>query len=75
MIEELKSKHEIEMEKLNSVAKQNAAHYASQELIQIDADYQQKFEKANEIITLKNNTVKIYYICLFCIYVNNLHIY
>lgn len=75
MIEELKSKHEIEMEKLNSVAKQNAADYATQELMQIDADYQQKFEKAKEIVILKNNTVRIYYICLFCIYVNNLNVY
>lgn len=71
MIEELKSQHEIEIERLKAVAKQSAADYASQELIQIDADYQQKFEKAKEIVLLKNNTVRMYYICLFCIYVDN----
>lgn len=57
MIEELKSKHKIEIETLNTVAKQNAAEYASQELIQIVADHKRQFDKAKEIITLKNNTV------------------
>lgn len=59
IIEELKSKHRIEIETLNTVAKQNAAEYASQELIQIVADHKRQFEKAKEIITLKNNTVRI----------------
>lgn len=68
MIEELKSKHEIEIERLNALTKQNAADYASQELIKINADYQQKFDKAKEILTLKNNTVRILHdIHLFCI--------
>lgn len=64
MIEELKSKHRIEIETLNTVAKQNAADYASQELIQIVADHKKQFEKAKELLTSKNNTVIIY---LFCI--------
>lgn len=59
IIEELKTKHRIEIETLNTVAKQNAEDYASQELIQIVADHKRQFEKAKEIITLKNNTVRI----------------
>lgn len=59
VIEELKSKHRIEIETLNTVVKQNAADYASQELIQIVADHKKQFEKAKEIITSKNNTVRI----------------
>lgn len=56
-IEELKSKHKLEVETLNKLAKQNATEYVSQELIQIVAKHQQRFEKAKEIVTLKQNTV------------------
>lgn len=56
-IEELKTKHKLEIETLNNTAKQNAAEYASQELIQIVSEHQQRFEKAKEIVTLKQNTV------------------
>ncbi|XP_026817802.1 protein PFC0760c-like [Rhopalosiphum maidis] len=58
LIEELKSKHKIEIETLNTVAKQNADEYAKQEIIQIVAHHKQQFEKAKEIITLKNNHIK-----------------
>ncbi|VVC33896.1 Hypothetical protein CINCED_3A019370 [Cinara cedri] len=58
MIEDLKSKHKIEIDTLNTVAKQNATDYASQELIEIVAKHEQQFEKAKEIVTLKNNTIK-----------------
>lgn len=53
------------METLNTVAKQNAADYANQEMIQIIAHHKQQFEKAREIITSKNNAVRIH---LFYIY-------
>lgn len=65
MIEDLKSKHKIEIDTLNTVAKQNANDYASQELIQIVAEHKQQFEKAKEIVTFKNNTVRIHYLILF----------
>ncbi|KAE9538187.1 hypothetical protein AGLY_006159 [Aphis glycines] len=58
LIEELKSKHKIEMETLNTVAKQNADDYAKQEIMQIVALHKQQFEKAKEIVTLKNNHIK-----------------
>lgn len=60
MIEELKSKHKMEIDTLNTVAKQKSEEYASQELIQIVAEHKQQFEKAKEILTLKNNTVRLY---------------
>lgn len=60
IIEELKSKHKIEIETLNTVAKQNAGDYANQEMIQIVAHHKQQFEKAREIVTLKNNLVRIH---------------
>jgi len=60
IIEELKSKHKIEIEKLNTVTKQNANDYANQEMIQIVAHHKEQFEKAREIVTLKNNLVRIY---------------
>lgn len=59
MIEELKSKHKIEIDTLGTVAKQSAEDYVSQEFRQIVAEHKQQFEKAKEIITLKNNTVKL----------------
>lgn len=59
MIEELKSKHKMEIDTLNTVAKQNTDEYASQELIQIVAEQKQQFEKAKEIVLLKNNIVRI----------------
>ncbi|XP_060862176.1 putative leucine-rich repeat-containing protein DDB_G0290503 isoform X1 [Metopolophium dirhodum] len=58
IIEELKSKHKIEIETLNTVAKQNADDYVNQEMIQIVAHHKQQFEKAREIVTLKNNLIK-----------------
>lgn len=61
IIEELKSKHKMEINTLNTVAKQNADDYASQELIQVVAEHKQQLEKAKEIMTSKNNTVRIYY--------------
>jgi len=60
MIEELKSKHKMEIDTLNNVAKQNADEYANHELIQIVSDQKQQFEKAKEVLTLKNDTVRIY---------------
>lgn len=59
MIEELKSKHKMEIDTLNTVAKQNTDEYASQELIQIVADQKQQFEKAKDIVLSKNNIVRI----------------
>lgn len=59
IIEDLKCKHKIEIETLNTVAKQNADDYAKQEMIQIVAHHQEQFEKAKEIVTLKNNLVRI----------------
>jgi len=61
IIEELKSKHKIEIETLNTVAKQNADDYANQEMIQIVVHHKQQFEKAREIVTLKNNLVRIHF--------------
>lgn len=58
MIEELKSKHKIEIDTLNSAVKQNSADLANQELKQTVTEYKQQVEEAKEIITLKNNTVK-----------------
>lgn len=60
MIEELKSKHKMEIDTLNTVAKQNADEYANHELIQIVSDQKQQFEKAKEVLILKNDTVRIY---------------
>lgn len=59
MIEELKSKHKMEIDTLNIVAKQNTDEYANQELIQIVAEQKQQFEKAKEIVLSKNNIVRI----------------
>lgn len=58
MIEELKSKHKIEIDTLNSAVKHNSADLASQELKQTVTEYKQQVEEAKEIIILKNNTVK-----------------
>jgi len=60
IIEELKTKHKMEIEKLNTVAKQKADDYANQEMIQIVAHHKEQFEKAREIVTLKNNLVRIH---------------
>lgn len=60
MIEELKTKHKMEIDTLKSVEKQNTGDYTSQELVQIVAEQKQQFEKAREIVALKNNTVRIY---------------
>lgn len=49
----------MEINALNTVAKQKADDIANQELIQIVADHKLQFEKANEIMTLKNNMVRI----------------
>lgn len=65
LIEELKSKHKIEIETLNTVAKQNADDYAKQEIIQIVAHHKQQFEKAKEIVTLKNNHVRIHLLNIY----------
>jgi len=60
------------METLNTVAKQNADDYAKQEIMQIVALHKQQFEKAKEIVTLKNNHVRInflyvyFFISVFC---------
>lgn len=62
MIEELKSKHKMEIDSLNIIAKQNADDCASRELMQIVAEHKQQFEKAKELVQLKNNTVRILYI-------------
>lgn len=51
----------MEINTLNTVAKQNADDYASQELTHIVAQHKQQLEKAKEIMTSKNNTVRIYY--------------
>ena len=72
IIEELKSKHKIEIETLNTVAKQNADDYANQEIIQIVADHKQQFEKARETVILKNNLViihllNVYFLLLYII--------
>lgn len=49
------------METLNTVAKQNADGFAKQEIMQIVALHKQQFEKAREIVTLKNNHVRIHF--------------
>lgn len=51
----------MEINTLNTIAKQNADDYASQELIQIVAEHKQQLEKTKEIMTSKNHTVRIYY--------------
>lgn len=74
IIEELKAKHKMEIEKLNTVVKKNAEDYANEEMIQIMAHHKEQFEKAREIVTLKNSLVRIhllnYYFIPIC-YVNN----
>jgi len=57
MIEELKSKHKMEIDTLNTIAKQNANDCASRELMQIVAEHKQQFEKAKELMQSKNNAV------------------
>jgi len=61
MIEELKSKHKMEIDTLNTIVKQNANDCASRELMQIVAEHKQQFEKAKELVQSKNNTVRIYF--------------
>lgn len=72
-IEDLKSKHKMEIDTLNTVAKQSAADHASQEIIQIIADHKQQFEKAKEIMVLKNQKVKINF--YFYFYLSNIFIF
>jgi len=60
MIKELNCKHKVEIDKLNTVAKQSAEDNANQELIGIVAEHKKQFEKAKEIVTLKNNIVRVY---------------
>lgn len=57
MIEELKSKHKMEIDTLKNTVKNNSSD-SSQELVQIVAEHKKQFEKAKEILTLKNNTVR-----------------
>jgi len=65
IIEELKSKHKIEVETLNTLAKQNADDYANHEIIQIVAHHKEQFEKAREIVTSKNNIVRIHLLSVY----------
>lgn len=60
VIEELKTKHKMEIDNINSVEKQSAGDYTNQELIQVISEHKIQFEKAREIVALKNNIVRKY---------------
>jgi len=68
MIEELKTKHKIEIDSQTTLVKQNADE--NQELMQIVAEHKQQFEKAKECVQLKNNIVRLYFELIYFVICN-----